>query len=69
MLVEMQCLPERIWHLQSSQPEGVKLDRVARPFQQHTTPEVCKCNLQPPLQALLAASSASSHRSTISQFL
>lgn len=36
-----------------SSPEGVKLDRVACPFQQHTTPEVSGCNLQPQQAHLL----------------
>lgn len=36
--MDMQRLPERIWRLQSSKPEGVKLDKVTCPFQQHKSP-------------------------------
>lgn len=62
-LVEMQCLPERIWRLQSPKPEGVKLGKTAIvPFNKTKAQEVCKCNLQSPCRASASLPAAHRHR-------
>lgn len=61
-LVETQRLPERTWCLQSSKPEGVKLDKATVPLGQNKSPGALQMYCVAPQSGLRLLPAVDGHR-------